>query len=286
MRTDHSRSLENALQIAPEDEPFTASGTAQGADGTRTGVLLSHGFTGTPWSMRPWAQFLHEQGCSVSVPLLPGHATRWQELNTTRYADWYAELERAFEKLQAECDRVFVAGLSMGGCLALDLAVRRGREVAGLLLVNPSVATERKDVHLLPLMKLVLPSFPGIGSDVKKPGVEERAYPRTPLKAAHSMFRAMRTVRQALPEVTQPLLMFRSREDHVVDPSSGRLIMARVSSRDLEERVLEDSYHVATVDNDASLIFSASVDFIRRVGAGPAAAGRPAGPAAAPDAAP
>jgi carboxylesterase len=253
------------LQIAPEDEPFTASGAAQGPDGTRTGVLLSHGFTGSPWSMRPWAQFLAEQGCAVSVPLLPGHATRWQELNTTTYADWYAELERAFEKLQSECDRVFVAGLSMGGCLVLDLAIRRGREVAGIVLVNPSVATERRDVHLLPVLKRVVPSMPGIGSDIKKPGVEERAYPRTPLKAAHSMFQAMRTVRQGLPQVTQPMLVLRSRVDHVVDPSSGRLIMAQVSSRDLEERVLEDSYHVATVDNDAPLIFSASAEFIRRV---------------------
>jgi carboxylesterase len=253
------------LHIAPEDEPFTASGSAHGPDGTRTGVLLSHGFTGTPASLRPWAEHLHEQGFSVSVPLLPGHATRWQELNTTTYADWFAALDEAFQKLQAECDRVFVAGLSMGGCLALDLAIRRGREVAGLALVNPSVATERKDVHLLPLLKLVAPSFPGIGSDIKRPGVEERAYARTPLRAAHSMFQAMRTVRQGLPQVTQPLIMFRSRVDHVVDPSSGRLIMAQVSSRDLEERVLENSYHVAVLDNDAPEIFSATVEFVRRV---------------------
>ena len=254
------------MQIAPEDEPFTASGAAQGPDGTRTGVLLSHGFTSTPASLRPWAEFLHERGFSVSVPLLPGHATRWQELNTTTYADWYSELERAFEKLQSECDTVFVAGLSMGGCLALDLAIRRGRDVAGLVLVNPFVSTARKDAHLLPLLKLVVPSLAAIGSDVKKAGVTERAYTRTPLRALHSLFQAMRSVRQGLPQVTQPLLVLRSRVDHVVDPSSGRIIMAQVSSRDLEERVLEDSYHVATIDNDAPLIFSASTEFIRRVG--------------------
>jgi carboxylesterase len=260
--------LENPLQIAPEDEPFTASGVPQGPDGTRIGVLLSHGFTSTPASMRPWAEFLHQQGYSVSVPLLPGHATRWQELNTTTYADWYAELDAAFEKLQSECDTVFVAGLSMGGCLVLDLAIRRGREVAGLVLVNPFVATTRKDAHFLPLLKLAVPSLAGISSDVKKPGVTERAYSRTPLRALHSLFQAMRTVRQGLPQVTQPLLMLRSRVDHVVDPSSGRLIMAQVSSRDLDERVLEDSYHVATMDNDAPLIFSSSAEFIRRVSDG------------------
>ena len=270
------------MQIAPEDEPFTASGTAQGSGGTRIGVLLSHGFTGSPWSMRPWAEHLNEQGYAVSVPLLPGHATRWQELNTTTYADWYGELERAFEKLQSECDTVFVAGLSMGGCLVLDLAIRRGREVAGLILVNPFVATARKDAQFLPLLKLAVPSLAGIGSDVKKEGVTERAYSRTPLRALHSLFQSMRTVRQGLPQVTQPLLMFRSRVDHVVDPSSGRQIMAQVSSRQLEERVLENSYHVATVDNDAPQIFAESAEFIARVAAGPAAGNPPAVPPLAP----
>jgi carboxylesterase len=130
------------------------------------------------------------------------------------------------------------------------------------------VSTTRKDVHLLPVLKLAVPSLAGIGSDVKKPGVVERAYPRTPLRALHSLLQGMRTVRQGLPEVTQPLLLFRSRVDHVIDPSSGQVILAQVSSRDHEERVLEDSYHVATVDNDAPAIFSGSAEFIRRVGAG------------------
>lgn len=254
------------MRIAPDDEPFFASAPAGGAaTGVRSGVLLCHGFTGSPWSMRPWAEHLNAAGHAVSVPRLPGHGTTWRDLNTTGYADWYAEAERAFEKLQAECDRVVVAGLSMGGCLALNLAVEKKRDVAGIVLVNPAVDTRRKDVLALPVLKHVLPSFPGIGSDIKKPGVEERAYARTPLKAAHTMFVAMREVRERLPEVVQPLLMFRSRVDHVLDPSSGRAVMGTVSSRDLEERVLENSFHVATVDNDAPAIFAGSADFVRRV---------------------
>jgi carboxylesterase len=253
------------VQIAAEDEAHVAPATRTEDDGTTTGVLLCHGFTGTPSSMRGWGDFLLEQGYAVSVPRLPGHGTTWQELNTTTYADWYAEAERAFEKLQSECDRVFVAGLSMGGCLALNLAVEKGREVAGLVLVNPAVNSERKDIKLLPVLKHVVPAFPGISNDVKKPGVQERAYRKTPLKAAHSLFSSMRTVRERLPEVTQPLLMFRSRVDHVVDPSSGRIIMGNVSSRDLEEHILEDSFHVATIDNDAPVIHTVSAAFIRRV---------------------
>ena len=256
------------MPIAPEDEAFAAPAGPDGVDGKRIGVLLCHGFTGGPSSMRPWAEHLNAIGFAVSVPRWPGHGTTWQDCNTTEYADWYAAAVSAFEKLQTECDEVFVAGLSMGGCLALNLALDKGRDVRGLVLVNPAVATERKEVVLLPVLKHLVPSFPAIGSDIKKEGVVERAYPRTPLKAAHSVFRGQKAVRERLPEITQPLLMFRSRTDRVVEPSSGRIIMTTVSSRDLTEHVLEDSYHVATLDNDAPTIFEGSADFIRRVSAG------------------
>jgi carboxylesterase len=127
------------------------------------------------------------------------------------------------------------------------------------------VNTERKDVRALPVLKWLIPSFPGITNDIKKPGVEEHGYSRTPLKAAASMMLAWRSLRDDLPKVTQPLLVFRSAVDHVVDPSSADAIRGTVSSRDLTERVLENSYHVATLDNDAPEIFEESTQFIRRV---------------------
>jgi carboxylesterase len=257
--------LEDPVPIAPEDEPYVAPADPDLTGGRRIGVLLSHGFTGSPASMRPWAEHLNKAGYAVSVPLLPGHCTQWQELNSFTFADWYAEAERAFEKLQSECDQVFVAGLSMGGFIGLKLAVDKGRDVAGLVLVNPIINSERKDVKLLPVLKHVVPGFPAIGNDIKKPGMDERAYSKTPLKALATLFTEFKTVRPRLAEVTQPLLVFRSREDHVVDPSSGRIIMSTVSSRDLEERVLDESYHVATLDNDAETIYADSVEFFRRV---------------------
>ena len=255
------------MPIAPEDEPYAAPATGT-VDGKRVGVVVVHGFTGTPDSMRAWAEHLAAEGFAVSMPLLPGHATSWRDCNQTTYADWYAEVERAFEKLQSECDLVFAAGLSMGGFISLDLAVRKGREVAGLILVNPAVNTERKDAKLIPLLRHVVPAWPAIGNDIKKPGVTERAYSKTPVKAIATMFDQWKVVRPRLPEVTQPLIMFRSRVDNLVDPSSGRIIMSTVSSRDLEERILEDSHHVATLDNDAERIFTESAEFIRRVSSG------------------
>ena len=253
------------MPIAPSAEPFYADAAPNPSDGQRIGVLLSQGFTGSPASMVPWGKRLAGEGFGVAVPRLPGHGSTWQELNRTRWADWYGEVERAFEKLRANCDQVVVGGLSMGGSLVLQLAADRGREVAGVMLVNAAVNTERKDVRALPALKWVVPSLPGISNDIKKPDVVEHGYDRTPLKAAASMLLGWRSLRDDLPKVTQPLLVFRSTEDHVVDPSSARIIASTVSSRDVTERMLENSYHVATLDNDAPTIFEESVHFVRRV---------------------
>jgi carboxylesterase len=250
-------------QVSPAD-PFESDGIPD-AKGRRVGVLLSHGFTGSPTSMVPWGQYLAEQGYAVSVPLLPGHGTTWQEMNTTTFDDWYSSLEQDFEKLRARTDVVVVGGLSMGGCLAISLAAHHPKDVAGLVLVNPAVASTNKQLLAVPALKYLVKGMPAIGNDIKKPGVSEHAYPKTPLKALHSMIRAWKQVRDDLPRVTAPVLLFRSAEDHVVDPSSARIILYNVSSRDATERVLANSYHVATLDNDAPQIFEESAEFIRRV---------------------
>ena len=123
-------------------------------------------------------------------------------------------------------DHVFVCGLSMGGALALRFAADHPDRLAGLVLVNPAVATDRKDVKLLPVLKHVIPSMPGIANDIKKPGVEEHGYTKTPLRAADSMFRGYKELRADLGRVTCPVLVYRSTVDHVVDPSSARIIQA------------------------------------------------------------
>ncbi|MDP3968686.1 MAG: alpha/beta fold hydrolase [Nocardioides sp.] len=248
-------------------DPFHAEGTP-GADGRRVGVLLSHGFTGSPASIRPWAQALADEGYAVTVPLLPGHGTTWQQLNTTAWGDWSATVEQAYVDLAARCDAVVVGGLSMGGALALWLAARHP-EVAGVLLVNPAVASTNKQLLAVPLLKRVLPSMPGLANDIKKPGVDEHGYDRTPLRALASFVGSWKDLRAALPRVTAPLLLMRSAEDHVVDPSSSRIILRTVSSRDTREIVLEDSYHVATLDHDAPVIERESVAFVARVTGAP-----------------
>ncbi len=253
------------MTIHPLAAPLSVAARPDLTAGRRVGVLLSHGFTGSPASMKPWGEFLAERGYAVEVPRLPGHGTTWQDMNKTAWSDWYAEASRVFEKLHAENDAVVVAGLSMGGALMLRLAADQPDRVAGVVVVNPALATKRLDVRLLPVLKHVVPSFPGITNDIKKPGIEEHGYARTPLRAAHSMFRAWPLLVADLPRVTAPLLYFRSTVDHVVDELSQPLIIGRVSSRDITERRLEESFHVATLDNDAPQIFQESADFVARV---------------------
>jgi carboxylesterase len=178
------------MTIHPLASPLSVAARPDLTGGRRVGVLLSHGFTGSPASMKPWGEFLAERGYAVEVPRLPGHGTTWQDMNKTAWNDWYAEASRVFEKLHAENDAVVVAGLSMGGALMLRLAADQPDRVAGVVVVNPALATKRLDVRLLPVLKHVVPSFPGITNDIKKPGIEEHGYARTPLRAAHSMFRA------------------------------------------------------------------------------------------------
>lgn len=242
----------------PGAEPFHSAGGPVGA-------LMCHGFTGTPQSMRPWAEALAGAGLTVALPRLPGHGTRWQDMNITTWDDWYGCVEREFLALRERCESVFVMGLSMGGTLSLRLAEQHGRDLAGVVVVNPSVIGLDPRLRALPVLHRVVPSLGGIASDIKKPGVTELAYPRVPLRALYSLRRAWDVVRGDLPKVTQPLLLMRSAEDHVVEPESARLVLSRVSSTDVTEIVLDDSYHVATLDHDAERIVAESLAFVRRI---------------------
>ncbi|MFM7211536.1 MAG: alpha/beta hydrolase [Actinomycetota bacterium] len=245
--------------------PLFAGAEPLSVDGGATGILLIHGFTGSPKSMKPWGERMAAEGHTVRVPRLPGHGTRWQDMNLTRWEDWYAEADRSYLELAKSCERVFVCGLSMGGSLTLRLAEQYGDAIRGIVLVNPAVHSERPDRFLLPVLQAIVPAFPGISNDIKKPGQDEGAYDKIPLKAAHSLTKLWKLTKDDLPKVRNPLLLFRSEVDHVVEASNSRYILDHVSSSDKTEVVLRDSYHVATVDNDAETIVAGSIAFVSRL---------------------
>lgn len=233
-------------------------------DGSDVGVVLCHGYPSTPQSMRGWAEHLAAAGYSVRVPLLPGMGTNWKDLNATGWQDWYGELEVAYEQLARRCRTVFAAGLSMGGLLATKLAQEKPA-LAGLVVVNPIYAHTNPALRILPLLQHVLPSLGGIAGDIKKPGVVELAYDRNPLRSMYSQTRLWRIVVEDLPHLRLPVLLVTSREDHVVPPVSWQTFLKRVGSDDVTHVMLENSYHVATLDNDAELLFEESVRFFERL---------------------
>jgi carboxylesterase len=242
--------------VLPGAEPFEHAGGP-------VGVLLCHGFTGSPQTVRGWADYLAGQNLSVSLPRLPGHGTTWQDMAGTGAADWLAEVNTAFGTLASRCEQVFVFGLSMGACLALRLAEARGAEVRGLVLVNPSLAPDTRLFLLAPALKHVVRSLPGIASDIKKPGVRETGYDRVPVRAAATLPKLWSETARHLGEVTQPVLVYRSTTDHVVGPSSMRVLLAGIPDGQVTVRDCPDSYHVATLDNDAPAIFEGSLKFIQ-----------------------
>lgn len=246
------------MKIVPGAEPLSH-------DGSRTGVLVCHGFTGSPASVRGLAARCVAEGWTVRMPRLPGHGTTWQDLNTRTWPEWQAEVTAAFHELKERCDHIVACGLSMGGSLVTLLAEEQGAAVDGLVLINPAYRITDPRLKALPVIKRLTPSIAAIGDDIKKPGVSEGAYERTPLRALHSAVELWEQVSRDLPQVTQPVLLLHSREDHVVDPRNSELLLSRISSSDVTEIVLEDSYHVATLDHDAERILEESIEFVRRV---------------------
>ncbi|MER7761223.1 alpha/beta fold hydrolase [Streptomyces sp. NPDC097619] len=246
------------MPVLPGAEPFRH-------EGGKVGVLLCHGFTGSPQSLRPWAEYLAERGLTVSLPLLPGHGTRWEDMQLTGWQDWYAEVDRALRELLERCSEVFVFGLSMGGALTLRLAARHGDAVRGIVLVNPANKVHDPLAVALPVAKHFIRSTPGIASDIAKEGVAEVGYDRVPTRAAHSLRDFLRLVDAELPQVTQPVLLLHSPQDHVVPPADSARVLSRISSTDVTETLLEHSYHVATLDHDAGQIFEDSFAFIGRL---------------------
>ncbi len=234
------------------------------AEGGPNGVLVLHGFTGNPQSMRPVAEALAAAGLTVDLPLLPGHGTSIEDMIPTRWEDWSGAAEAHFQALAARCDHIVVVGLSMGGSLTCWLAERH-KHLAGIALINPLVTSPGELLEgAKALLEGGMETIDGIGSDIKKEGSVERAYPGTPLAAAVSLFEAVADVGARLGDVHCPVLLLNSREDHVVDPVNGDVVEAAVSGP-VERIILEESYHVATLDNDAPLINATVVRFAMAV---------------------
>ena len=247
------------LQLVPGAEPWSA-------EGGRAGALCLHGFTGNPGSMRGLAEAFAAAGFTVELPRLPGHGTTVEEMMTTCWADWTAEVEAAYQRLAARTDKVVVSGLSMGGSLTLWTALQHP-EVAGIVCINP--ATKPQPAELMEMVHGMVDDgtdvMPGIGADIADPDATESAYEQTPLRPLISLVEdGLASLSGRYSEITCPLLLLTSPQDHVVEPSNGDFL-AETFGGPVERISLERSYHVATLDFDKDVIFEAAVAFGRKV---------------------
>jgi carboxylesterase len=248
-----------AIPILPGAEPVSIRGGPQGA-------LVLHGFTGTPQSMRGLAEALGAAGFTVELPLLPGHGTSVEDMTETSWEDWSAAAERAYQELASRCEKVVVAGLSMGGALTCWLASRHP-EIAGIAVVNPAVGPD-EDGSLVAMIDGILDGgttvMPGVGSDIAAEGVTELAYDSAPVAGTKSLLEAINDLQPHLADIRCPVLIFTSAQDHVVPPASSDLLAAKVSGP-VERVALERSFHVATLDHDRALVEERAVAFAVQV---------------------
>jgi carboxylesterase len=266
-RAGHRRSLPTKKEEDPVTAPVIPGAEPFSAGGGPDGVLVLHGFTGSPHSMKGLAKAFAAAGFTVECPLLPGHGTALEDMMPTRWADWSAAAEAAYQDLAARTDRRLVAGLSMGGTLTTWLATRHP-EIVGLVCVNPQVEP------LGPMRDMVqagldggMEVMPGIGSEIALPDTQELAYPGTPLRPLLSLMDAVDELQPHLGSITCPVLLVNSVNDHVVFPSNAEHFVATVAGP-VERMVLERSFHVATLDYDAADLEARAVEFALKVTAG------------------
>lgn len=244
--------------VLPGAQPFSAAGGEHG-------VLVCHGFTGNPQSMRPLAEAFAAAGFTVELPLWPGHGTSLEDMIETGWEDWSAAAETAYSELDSRCTTVIVAGLSMGGTLATWLASRHP-DIVGLVAINPAI--EPAGDAFIDILRQTIEQgttvMPSIGSDVADPAVKELAYEGTPVGPLLSLLEAQAVLAPTLGDIRCPTLLITSRQDHVVPPSSSDYLAERVGGP-LERVFLERSFHVATIDYERDDIAARAVAFARQV---------------------
>lgn len=238
------------------------------ADAGAPGALVLHGFTSHPASVRGLADAFVADGFHVELPLLAGHGTAMEDLLDMGWADWYVDASAAYERLAARSPAVIVAGLSMGGALAMRLALDHP-EIAGVVAINPVAQGQAPEV--IGLLGVMIDAgtevMDGVGGDVADPDVGESAYAGTPLRALRSLLQDGVAVNdERYPSATVPMLLLNSPQDHVVDPAQAEHVAGRWGGR-VERVTLERSFHVATVDYDKELINESALAFGHRVAA-------------------
>lgn len=247
---------------APEGHVDDFAIRGSGSEG-KIGILLVHGFTGSPASMRSWAEFFGARGYTVRVPRLPGHGRNWEDLNAVSWEEWPNRVVEELDELHKTCDKVFIFGLSMGGGTTAYVSAHHADRIAGIVLVNPMIHIPGLPAKFAPLVAAFKKGLPSVGDDIKRPGITEFGYDVLPTKGVVQLGKLLKSARSTLGLIKAPLLLFHSVEDHVLPVSNTEIIMDEIGSTQKQRVELLNSYHVATLDYDSDLIFENSLIFVQ-----------------------
>lgn len=233
-------------------------------EGGKQGLLLIHGFTGSTAEMKPMGTYFQEQGFTVCAPLLAGHGTNPEDMLQTGWKDWWKSAVDGYKKLHNYgCEQIFVAGLSMGGVLALRMA--REFSVAGVIAMAAPMSFKNWKAHFAWMLHPFVPYQ--IRSETKEPHIEEAILPydRTPVKCVASLRRLINEVRGRLNEVIIPTLVIQGGKDETIYPTDANIILERLGSEDKRLIWYPNASHIIVLDHDREQMFAEILEFIKRL---------------------
>jgi len=235
-------------------------------EGSPAGCLLVHGMGSTPYQVRSLGEYLAWQGLTVLGIRLPGHGTTLDDLEQTTAQQWLIAIDKGINQLQQTCSHIFLIGNSLGGILALEIAARRGQDLAGLVTISTPVSATPliglledptvPDRFVRPDMAEVLCSDPRAGTF---------QYPQQSKKVLAAAYKVFKQNQALFSQIHIPVLVIISRKDRTVPLENVHYLIEHVSSTDTTLLTLNDSAHLPTLDYDKERVQVACLSFIERI---------------------
>jgi carboxylesterase len=229
--------------------------------GGPVGILLSHGYTASTAEVRLLGRLLHEQGYTVTGPLLPGHMTSPEDMNQCHWEDWAGAMEMAYQEISSQCEVVFIGGESMGALIALYVASQHP-EIAGLLIYAPALRIARQKAVLANLLYRFVPY---VNKKCIEPANLWQGYTVNPIPALVQMLKLQNVVRQQLPTIYQPLLLVQGRLDTDIDLRGVEILYKEIASDIKELYWMENSFHTVMMDRELDQVHKVTQQFIEKV---------------------
>ena len=233
--------------------------------GNKTGMLLIHGFTGSPAELRPLGIFLRNHGFTVYAPLLAGHGTTPEDLKKTTWQDWWKSVLKGYQRLKSqEMEQIFVIGHSMGGLLSFYLATQRS--VTGVISLCTPIWLRDWRASFVPILRYFIPYHQR--SKKKEDHIENQIVPydRTPLSSIEELKKLMKKVKQQIPKVEVPTFVVQARQDETILPKSADYIYEQLASKQKTISWYEHSSHLITLDKERDRLFEEIYTFVQRHG--------------------